>query len=139
MASGASGAGGDAGPFDVSDVDVTNFPDVDCDHSLIQGVGCSLWRDLPGYGFAGGHYSGNTVYLQLTNPPTDEAGIEALNRKLDPCYDVVGECTYTDSDGKTGTYERTATTKYVYSTVKYDWDELWGHGPEARSSVLERD
>ena len=69
------GTGG--GPaFDVSDVDVTNFPEIDCSREISRG--CDEWKDFPDVRIAGFHESANdnghyTWYFQVKNPPTDEA------------------------------------------------------------------
>ena len=79
-AQGGSGArdasGGPA--FDVSDVDVTSFPEIDestCRRPEIISDGCSLHLRFPDVGIAGSHDRADpsTVYYQIKDPPTDPA------------------------------------------------------------------
>ena len=121
-AAGASGASARTGLFDVSDVNVTSFPEIDCELEL--SYGCDLWKMLPNLGFAGTSGTSETQYYQVKNPPTDEAGLHALKKKIDPCYDVVGRCTYV-VDGETWAQDRTATSSIVIIPVKYDFAQLW--------------
>ena len=45
--------------FDVSDVDVTNFPEIDVNVCLREfSDGCSWWREFPDLGIAGAHGGG---------------------------------------------------------------------------------
>ena len=122
LAAGASGASAGTGLFDVSDVNVTSFPEIDCELEL--SYGCDLWKKLPNLGFAGGHGDTKAAYYQVKNPPTDEAGLHALKKKIDPCYDVVGRCTYV-VDGVTWAQDTTATSSIVIIPVKYDFAQLW--------------
>ena len=122
----AGGTGG--GPaFDVSDVDVTNFPEIDgnvCAH-VFYGIACSWWLDFPDMGIAGAH-GGGITYFQIKSPPTDEAELEAIRRRISPCYDVVGRCTYTDEKSGRRTSEfREATSTIEIVPVKYDYQDLW--------------
>ena len=105
VASGASGASEASGTFDVSGVDMTNLPDATSE-----------------FGFAGIHGGGPVTgisYVQVKNPPTDEAALLALRRAVGSCYDnAAGVCTYKDWDG------RTITKQIEFVTVKYSWEEL---------------
>ena len=47
-------ANGGGPAFDVSDVDVTNFPEVDCGSS-VSSNSCRWWKDFPEVGIAGAH------------------------------------------------------------------------------------
>ena len=126
---GAGGRGTDGGPaFDVSDVDVTNFPDMDCSREITSV--CDQWKKLPDVGIAGFHWSVNsndhyTWYFQVKNPPADEAELEALKDRLAPCHDVIGDCTYTDERGATWRRYNEATTTVEIIPVKYDYRDLW--------------
>ena len=106
----APGGGIDVAPrdgFDVSDVDLTNIPEVDCEKARNR-KSCWAWERHPGLGIAGWHGGeiGSQVYVQLKSPPGDEAGLEALKRELVPDY----------GDGR---------RKVVIIPVKYDFEELW--------------
>ncbi len=118
-------AGG--GPaFDVSDVDVTNFPEIDvnvCAREL-SNQSCGWWLRLPDVGIAGFH-GARGRYYQIKNAPTDEAGLEAIKRRINPCYDVVGQCRYTDEDGRTLIANNRSTTTLEIVPVKYDYRDLW--------------
>ena len=98
-------ANGGGPAFDVSDVDVTNFPEVDCGSS-VSSNSCRWWKDFPEVGIAGAHGGGGIGYFQIKNPPTDEAELKALKHRLMPCPDVIGNCTYTDDSGPTCTVAR---------------------------------
>ena len=111
------------GPFDVSDVDVTNFPKMDCEQEV--SFGCYRWEEHPDLGIAGHNSnSGGTSYYQIKNPPMDEAGLEAIRREISPCYDLVGLNTYV-KDGKKRYCNRRATSTIVIIPVKYDYYDLW--------------
>ena len=125
--------GTDGGPaFDVSDVDVTNFPEIDCKLEYLA-TGCYGWLGLQELGFAGSDSAPGViypptlrvVYLQMKNPPTDEAELKALKDRLRPCHEVIGKCTYTDANGETWTEYRNSTITIEMIRVKYDFGELW--------------
>ena len=123
---GAGSPENSGGPaFDVSDVDVTNLPEIDGNVCLREvGNACNLWRRWPGLGLAGAH-GGGIAYYQIKNPPTDEAGLEAIRRRVSPCYDVVGPCPYTHEDGSRRIANRTSTSTIEIVPVKYDYRDLW--------------
>ena len=72
---GGVGGASDAVGFDVSDVDTTNFPPVDC--SPEYRTSCNRSQEIPGIGLAGwrsmGGGSGRMVYIQVKSPPGHEA------------------------------------------------------------------
>ncbi len=111
-ASGASGASG--GGYDVSDVDVTNFPELDCDKEydnapLAIWQSCHAWQDYYSRGIAGvrNPVGTSTSYVHTKPPiPDDEAGLEALKERLVPGYKGHG-------------------VNIVLIPVKYDFGELW--------------
>ena len=107
VASGASGSGSDSATFDVSDVDMTNLPD-----------GSSST------GFAGRHDGGGITYVQVKNPPTDEAGLHILRKAVNPCYDIVGHCEYTHANGKTRIRYTRRVHRIEFISVKYQIAEL---------------
>ena len=120
-APGPTGASGASSAFDVSDVDTTNIPELDCDkeystHSVMRSS-CLTWEyhTEAGYNdFGGGHLDElgtRTSYLQIKNAPTDVAELEALKEKLAPGY-------------KTSTY-RGHTYEVEIISVKYDFGQLW--------------
>ena len=104
--------------FDVSDVDVTNFPELDCDEEF-QGQGnsvrasCASWQHPRGAGTAGWRLDSatatTTLYIQVKSPPSDGAALEALKRQLFP----------PDQWPKFGVGE------VVIIPVKYEFGELW--------------
>ena len=79
---GATGSSGTASQFDVSDVDVTNFPELDCvEHSreFVHGQACFEWVENPELGIAGWYSSGwnsITYYVQVKAPPGQEGNVE---------------------------------------------------------------
>ena len=104
----------DSSTFDVSDVDTGKIPDPDCEQHWSSA--CRIWKRAPETRIAGFHGEGFVGYFQVKGPlPQDEAGLEALKRKLVPasdditwaasdhCYedfDADGLCTYTHTDGR---------------------------------------
>ena len=61
--------------FDVSDVDVTNFPEIDINVCAREiGYSCNLWLDFPGVGIAGVHGGGEFgISRSRTLPPTKKS------------------------------------------------------------------
>ncbi len=120
---GGSGARDPTEGFDVSGVDITNLPKVNCRDDFTDG--CVLWLQYPSLGFAGRvHTDGPRItYLQLKNPPEGMAEREALKHRLYPCYDTTGPCTYV-RDGATVTAASEA-FEIELIEVKYDYGELW--------------
>ena len=119
--------------FDVSDVDVTNFPEpgeIICD-GYAGSDGCYTWRTFPDSGVAGVHWPPSqlpgprTGYIQIKNPPTDAAEIKALKKRLYPCHDVRGECTYVHHSGGTRRQYKGSTSTIEIIAVKYDYGQLW--------------
>ena len=98
--------------LDVSDVDVTNFPEPDCDEefpwmSSPNNGSCHAWQYDPDVGIAGRHRHGDKFYVQLkVSDPEDETEIEASEAKLHPSYIRPGQ-------------------ELVIIPVKYDFGELW--------------
>ena len=111
-------------PFDVSDVDVTNIPKVDCTRALGAGGGCGKWTQFPDLGVAGRHDWPGTIYYQIKDPPTDPAELEALKEKLFPGQGRTGQYTET-VDGDTWIGYRDTVINVVIIPVKYDYGELW--------------
>ena len=100
---GNAGDGGQQDPsapaFDVSDVDLTNIPDVDCDSREISSKirwnshwACRMWQKHPEFRFAGIHpyhhlYQGGTdgkVYYQLKIPVADAEKWKVKLEEWDP-------------------------------------------------------
>ena len=104
--------------FDVSDVDVTNFPELDCvkeaPRFTIGGTAaCLAWKEH-GSGIAGWRFSrpkGSPLYIQVKSPPADGAALEALKGQLVP-------------PRLKANYEA-GRLKVVIIPVKYDFGELW--------------
>ena len=94
-APGPTGASGASSGFDVSDVDTTNIPDLDCEKEFpgatnVMRPSCRTWTRVPETGVAGKHtyelYS-YTIYVQVKSPvPENEAELDALTEKLVPDY-----------------------------------------------------
>ena len=107
---GAGGASGASSGFDVSDVDLTNIPDPDCDYELDNFwmlSTCLTWKEFPTLGIAGAHWDRlNTTYIQVKNAPDDEDELEALKQQLVPDYEDYGN-------------------EVEIIPVKYDLGELW--------------
>ena len=84
-----------AGGFDVSGVNTTDFPEVDCRYEALNHA-CELWKEYPSLGIAGvvSSYSPPTVHVQLKNVPAGEAEIEALEERLYPCHATIGRCAF---------------------------------------------
>ena len=91
-APGPTGASGTSSGFDVSDVDTTNIPELDCDEeypgaSDVMWPSCSLWKELPEIGATGLHftisYTPDKLYYQVKSPiPENAAELEALKQRL---------------------------------------------------------
>ena len=107
---GAGGASGASSGFDVSDVDLTNTPEPDCDYELDNFwmlSTCLTWKEFPTLGIAGAHWDRlNTTYIQVKNAPDDEDELEALKQQLVPDYEDYGN-------------------EVEIIPVKYDLGELW--------------
>ena len=75
----ARGTGRAAG-FDVSGIDVTNFPELGCaGPELRDRRSCDYWKDNPDVGMAGLHgggIEGAQVYIQIKAPPGEEGNLE---------------------------------------------------------------
>ena len=66
IAGGATRAAAAHSGFDVSEVDMTNFPETDCARESIRGfVDCARWERHPGLGIAGWNSYGETLYVQV--------------------------------------------------------------------------
>ena len=116
-----------AGGFDVSGVNTTDFPEVDCRYEQL-GTTCERWREYPSLGVAGvtGSPNPRTVYLRFKNVPQDESEITALKNRLYPCHDTIGRCTYVQ-DGVTHYqyHDPENTFDVEFIPAKYDFGELW--------------
>ena len=96
------------GPFDVSEVDLANFPELHC-HTHAT-MGCDRAESYPGLGIAGWRHDFHHTYIQLKAEPGQEAEAEAalrdaLIRKFGP-----------GGDGG---------DRIVIIPVKYSYEELW--------------
>ena len=116
--------------FDVSDVDTTNFPE--CNEDL----GCLYSEELAGFGVAGYHSFASPVgsptrvqaYIQIKDPPQDEADLEALRNNLKErlwaCGGRKGPCTFVE-DGRTVYMENPFPHELEIVPVKYSFEDLW--------------
>ena len=104
------GASGASSGFDVSDVDLTNIPDPDCNEDIVDNRvwnSCRSWFRHPGVGIAGSRSNKvDTSYIQVKNAPDDEKELDALKQQVAPGYESSG-------------YE------IEIIPVKYDFGELW--------------
>ena len=106
--------------FDVSDVDLTNIPEPDCEvefqhRSTLSS--CLLWSRAPEAGAAGKfrHPSDDTIYVHVTSPiPDDEAELEAFKQLLAPGYETESPQPHIGSR-----------YKVEIVPVKYDFGQLW--------------
>ncbi len=117
---GVSGASDATGPvkLDVSDVDTTNFPPLDCASRHIGAEGsCGRSQELaqasPDIGFAGWHSRGGgsskTIFIQVKVPPGREANLVAEEAK----------------EAALRMYSRMDPDRLVMIPVKYSYEELW--------------
>ena len=103
--------------FDVSDVDVTNFPELDCvkeaPRFTIGGTAaCLAWKEH-GSGIAGWRFShpkGSPLYIQVKPASTDEEYLDALKGQLVPPH--------LKANYEAGKFE------VVIIPVKYEFGEL---------------
>ena len=120
--------------IDVSEVDMTNIPEPDCDTDRVVYRSCTAWKRVPETGVAGAHITshiGDPIYFQVKGPlPQDEEDLEALKLKLYPppdslnraaayfCYenfDDDGLCRYTHTDGSTAICRETTNMCTAFS------------------------
>ena len=96
--------------FDVTGVDLTNFPEVECEFPH-DSQGCAMSKLYPGFGIAGWNGDLNSkLYIQVKATPGEEANVEAaLRAEFIRQYGPGG-------DGGDNT---------VIVPVKYDYAELW--------------
>ena len=110
--SAASTGVGASGSFDISEVDLTNFPKVDC-YGSYDGTSCyHASKEYPGFGIAGWHEWGKDLYIQVKAVPGDEdAAVTALRAEFARRYgDASDFGRYRDA---------------VITPVKYSYEELW--------------
>ena len=122
-----AGAAAASAGFDVSDVDVTNFPDIDvyvCARETNR-QSCRLWLEFPGAGVAGFDGGGGVRYFQVKNPPTGAAELKSLKDRLWPCHDVLGECTFTNDEGQRVRQYTNSTSTVEIIPVEWDFRDLW--------------
>ena len=103
---------GTSGSFDISEVDLTNFPKVDC-YGSYDGTSCyHASKEYPGFGIAGWHEWGKDLYIQVKAVPGDEdAAVTALRAEFARRYgDASDFGRYRDA---------------VITPVKYSYEELW--------------
>ena len=106
----ASGGAGAYSGFDVSGVDVTNFPEVECVHPH-DTESCGKFKLFAGFGIAGWHgHLNSKLYIQVKAAPGEEANVEAALREE---FIRIGG---PGADGGDNT---------VIIPVKYDYEELW--------------
>ncbi len=97
---------------DVSRVDLTNIPDVDCSSPNANSEPCDQSQEFAGFGIAGWHAVGphNPLFIQVKATPDTVADAEAaLRAEFIRRYGEGG-------DGGDST---------IFIPVKYDYGELW--------------
>ena len=113
--------GRSSGGFDVSGVNTTDFPEIDCREEIDI---CELWKEYPSLGLAGVTGTRSIRYVRFKNVPTDEVEIAALKNRLYPCHATIGRCVYVE-DGVTYHEYRENTFEVEFVPAKYDFGELW--------------
>ena len=81
-----------SGAFDVSDVDLTNFPEFGC-LRLEYRESCEAGTDHPKADIAGWDVGVGITFVQYKNPPEGEEELEALKDTLIPYCNKVAVCT----------------------------------------------
>ena len=88
-----------ASAFDLPDVDVTTFPELDCNVAFPgesqdpAWASCHAWQRHPSEGVAGVYshrHAPEVVYFWIKNAPTDRAGLKALKDRLAPGHRGIG-------------------------------------------------
>ena len=81
-----------AGKLDLSDVDMTNFPEPDCGKfpKATTWHSCAKWERDSNVAYANYYGKTHTMYVRYKNPPTDETALEALKKKFVPAYKEPG-------------------------------------------------
>lgn len=104
------GATGTSGTFDVSDVDTTNFPEIECAPPN-RTQSCAQYTDHPDWGIAGIHAGGGRkTYVQVKAIKGEEAAAEAaLRAKM-------------KQSGIKVAYDA---NRIIVIPVKYDYKQLW--------------
>ena len=110
-----------AGGFDVSGVNTTDFPEIDCREEIDI---CELWKEYPSLGLAGVNGTRSILYVRFKNVPEDETEIAALKNRLYPCHATLGRCVYVEDGVNTYQY-RQSTFEVEFISAKYDFGELW--------------
>ena len=107
---GNSGAGTRSdGSFDISEVDTTNIPEVDCSdiRGSIRFRSCDMWRQFPTLGLAGYVSRGYRTYVQVKAPNGEQDKLDAAKTALRESYPLLSE------------------EQPIMISVKYDYGELW--------------
>ena len=105
------GASGASSGFDVSDVDVTNIPELDCNRDFpgttnLMWASCSVWTEHGIAGLQSNPTFADKLYYQVKSPlPDSEEGMEALRKRLSS-LDL-------------------SNTEVEIIPVKYDLGQLW--------------
>ncbi len=94
-----------ANGFDVSEVDTTNLPPVNCYNE--SGFSCRMALEFPDLHIAGYYTYGKYQYVQVKIPPSGEVDREAVIDEL--------SSRYSSDDRK----------RYTIIPVKYSYEELW--------------
>ena len=120
----ADGSASGSAAFDVSDVDITTFPKLDCDHYATLPVfpSCHRWSVGSESGFAGKYTDDDKgiIYVQVTTAiPVDETELEALRQRVAPGYEKRERRPRYPGEKRSGGY----TVEFV--PVKYDFGQLW--------------
>ena len=110
--SAASTGVGTSDGFDISEVDLSNLPEVNCEfpHDTLSCY--QVTKDFPGFGIAGWHEWGKDLYIQVKAVPSEEnAAVTALRAEFARRYGDLGDF---------GPFRDA-----VITPVKYSYEELW--------------
>ncbi len=99
-----------ANRFDVSEVDTTNFPPIDCRTERLVKTTCRMSLEFPDLHIAGFHSTEGTsgkAYVQVKTPPGGEVDRDAVKEEL------ISQYTFATKDD------------YIIIPVKHSYEELW--------------
>ena len=74
--------------FDISDVDTTTFPEVDCRETPKASYSCGRWRASPGLGVAGAYGNGLFLWLHVKAAPGDEEKLASAREAYANAYNT---------------------------------------------------
>ena len=93
--------------FDISDVDTTTFPEVDCRETPKASYSCGRWRASPGLGVAGAYGNGLFLWLHVKAAPGDEEKLASAR------------------EAYANAYNTNHPDRLTIVPAKYDFGEMW--------------